>query len=174
MSQVKAIRDNEIPVWEKDELPEKAHVIMIAKQYVARYGCEVDAWYRLPISRLKGSALNSPLATTIRGGGLNIAISPTKVVPAYISQTEPNEVRRATPSNPSTFAKFLIVAKDNADYIVQSNGVYHFPEGHGYLVGRTYYLGEDGTPSTLKPAQPEKVQKLFYVLNSNTIDIQVG
>lgn len=176
MSRIQTIRDTEIPIWEAPELPEQAYVIMLAKQFSYEQGCDITRWFRLPLDKLNGTALNNPMATSVNGNGFNQEVHPGQVMPAYINLANPNDIRRANSSNPANFAKFLIVAKDPnnyGNYLVQSSGTVNFQEGHSYLVGQTYYLGEDGTATTLRNTDDTKVQELFYVLDRNTIDIRI-
>lgn len=173
---VEAIRTEEIPVWEKATLPENADVIMIAKQFVEKYGCKMEAWYRLPLTRVANITPYSSASASINGNGFAQVVPSNKVVPAYINISSPHDIRVASASNPATFAKFLVLGNDlnNAGYYnVQANGVYEFPQGHSYIVAQTYYLGEDGYPTTAKSEDETKVQKLFYVLDEKTIAIEL-
>lgn len=161
---VENILDSEIPRWEK-QLPEEADVIMIAKQYSARYGCKIDAWYRLPIRALNGTYALNPNAIKLDGNGYMDEVPTGQVVPAYVNPSNPHDIREAVGKK----AAFLLVDKQGEHYVVQSSGVYHFPNMHGYIVGSMYYLAPNGTPTTDKTDQ-----QLFYVLNQYDIDIRLA
>ena len=96
------------------------------------------------------------------------------MVPAYVYSTSPNDIRVANSSDKTTLAQFLVLAKDTdvtGNYIVQSSGSYTFTNGHEYIVGKDYYLGADGFPTTERP--DTNAQKLFSVLDSMTIMIDL-
>ena len=172
---IEAIETPDIPVWEKASLPEDADVIMIAKVFVEKYGCKMDAWYRLPLTRVANVAPYSPSNASINGNGFKQDIPFNKVVPAYTNISDPKDVRVASARSTATLAKYLILDNDLNNpgyYKVQSSGIYVFPKGHSYISGMTYYLGDDSYPTT--STNQENKQELFYVLDEKTIDIKVG
>lgn len=173
-SPIRAIPLDQIPVWGESKVPVDSYLIMMANVYVEQYGCKIPAAYRLPISRLTpGSTLQSN-TYSLAGNGFNQEIPVNKVVPAYVYSTSPNDIRVANSSDKTTLAQFLVLTKDTdvtGNYIVQSSGSYTFANGHEYIVGKDYYLGADGFPTTERP--DTNAQKLFSVLDSTTIMIDI-
>lgn len=173
-SPIRAIPLDQIPVWGESKVPADSYLIMMTNVYVEQYGCKIPAAYRLPISRLTpGSTLQSN-TYSLAGNGFNQEIPVNKVVPAYVYSTSPNDIRVANSSDKTTLAQFLILTKDTdvtGNYIVQSSGSYTFTNGHEYIVGKDYYLGADGFPTTERP--DTNAQKLFSVLDSTTIMIDI-
>ena len=171
---VRNIASQQLPIYEKQRLPEEAYLIMLGKTWVEAYGCDILAGYRLPISRLTPGGSFQPNVYSLAGNGFNQEIPVNKVVPAYVYSTSPNDIRVASSNDKTTLAQFLIVAKDSnisGNYNVQSNGVYTFINGHDYIVGKTYYLGKDGYPTTERP--DTNAQQLFTVLDNTSIMIDL-
>lgn len=84
----------------------------------------------------------------------------------YDFQPGGNIMRTAGPTHP---AKFLMLGKyTGGKMLVQATGFLTFPNGHHYIPGETYYLGEDGQPVTDSSITG---QKLFYVVNDTVINI---
>ena len=171
---IRNIPANELPVYEKASLPDEAYLMMLAKTYVEAYGCNILAGYRLPISRLTPGGTFQPNTYSLAGNGYNQEIPVNKVVPAYVYSTSPNDIRTASANDSTTLAQFLIIGKDSnvsGNYLVQSNGMYTFTNGHSYIIGKDYYLGTDGFPTTERP--DTNAQKLFSVLDASTIMIDL-
>lgn len=173
-SPIRAIPLDQIPVFGEARIPSDAYLIMMAETYVEAYGCKIPAAYLLPINRLTPGATLQSNTYSLAGNGFNQEIPSDKVVPAYVYSTAPNDIRIANSSDKTTLAQFLILAKDTdvtGNYIVQSSGSYTFTNGHSYIVGKDYYLGADGFPTTERP--DTNAQKLFSVLDSMTIMIDL-
>lgn len=173
-SPIRAIPMDQIPVWGEAKVPADSYLIMMTNVYVEQYGCKVPAAYRLPISRLTPGSTFQSNTYSLAGNGFNQEIPVNKVVPAYVYSTSPNDIRVANSSDKTTLAQFLVLAKDTdvtGNYIVQSSGSYTFTNGHEYIVGKDYYLGADGFPTTERP--DTNAQKLFSVLDSMTIMIDL-
>lgn len=66
-------------------------------------------------------------------------------------------------------AQFLMVANyTNGKMLVQTTGFLTIPAGHQYIVGETYYLGDNGQPVTDSSITG---QKLFTVLSDTVLNI---
>lgn len=66
-------------------------------------------------------------------------------------------------------AQFLMVANyTNGKVLVQATGFLTIPAGHQYIVGETYYLGDNGQPVTDSSITG---QKLFTVLSDTVLNI---
>lgn len=63
-------------------------------------------------------------------------------------------------------AQFLMLGKyTDGKMLVQANGFLTFPNGHQYIPGQQYYLGDEGQPVT------SGEQKLFYALTDKVINV---
>lgn len=63
-------------------------------------------------------------------------------------------------------AQFLMLGKyTDGKMLVQANGFLTFPNGHQYIAGQQYYLGDSGQPVTAGE------QKLFYALTDKVLNI---
>lgn len=63
-------------------------------------------------------------------------------------------------------AQFLMLGKyTDGKMLVQVNGFLTFPNGHSYIAGQQYYLGDDGQPVT------SGEQKLFYALTDKVLNV---
>lgn len=66
-------------------------------------------------------------------------------------------------------AKFLMLGKyTDGKMLVQANGFLTFPNGHQYIAGQTYWLGDDGQPVTDSTVTG---QKLFYALTDKVLNV---
>lgn len=66
-------------------------------------------------------------------------------------------------------AKFMMIGNyANGKMLIQATGFLTFPQGHEYIPLQQYYLGDDGEPVTDGTITG---QKLFYVLDENTLNI---
>lgn len=169
---VRNIPADNLPIFEQPSLPEETYLLAIINTYVEAYGCKIPAGYRIPLARLSAGGNFQPNTYSLAGNGFNQEIPVNKVVPGYVYTTSPNDIRVASSADQTTFAKFLILAKDSnvtGNYLVQSSGIYSFTNGHEYVVGKDYYLGENGLPTTERP--DTNAQKLFTVLDKTTIMI---
>lgn len=63
-------------------------------------------------------------------------------------------------------AQFLMLSKyTDGKMLVQANGFLTFPNGHQYIPGQQYYLGDEGQPVTTG------TQKLFYAVTDKVLNI---
>lgn len=66
-------------------------------------------------------------------------------------------------------AQFLMLGKyTDGKMLVQANGFLTFPNGHQYIPGQQYYLGDDGQPVTDSSITG---QELFYALTDKVLNI---
>lgn len=69
-------------------------------------------------------------------------------------------------------AQFLMLGKyTDGKMLVQANGFLTFPNGHQYIPGQQYYLGDDGQPVTDSTITG---QELFYALTDKVLNINGG
>ena len=72
-------------------------------------------------------------------------------------------------AGPSNAAQFLMLGDySNGTMLVQATGFLYIPNGHQYLVGTQYYLGEDGEPVTDSTITG---QKLFKPLDDHILNV---
>ena len=66
-------------------------------------------------------------------------------------------------------AQFLMLGKyTDGKMLVQANGFLTFPNGHSYIAGQTYWLGDNGQPVTDSTVTG---QKLFYALTDKVLNV---
>lgn len=66
-------------------------------------------------------------------------------------------------------AQFMMIGDySNGTMLIQTTGFLYIPNGHQYLVGTQYYLGEDGEPVTDSTVTG---QKLFRPLSDSILNI---
>lgn len=127
-------------------------------------GATINTPVRVPGARVMPTGnLANVTALTTNNEALEI---PEKQVLAgyYDAQPGGNIMKLADGSHP---AEFLMIGNyTNGKMLVQTTGFLTFPQGHSYIPGMQYYLGDDGEPVTTGE------QKLFkpldeYVLNIN-------
>lgn len=69
----------------------------------------------------------------------------------------------------SNAAQFLMIGDyTNGTMLIQTTGFLYIPNGHQYLVGTQYYLGDDGEPVTDSTVTG---QKLFKPLSDSILNI---
>lgn len=171
---VRSIPADQLPTFDKAKLPAETYALILASTYVEAYGCNILAPYRLSINRLTSNGTLQPNVYSLAGNGFNQTIDINKVAPGYVYSTSPNDIRVASANDKTTLAQFIILSKDSnisGNYYVQSSGAYTFTNGHEYVIGKDYYLGADGYPTTERP--DTNAQKLFTVLDSTTIMIDL-
>lgn len=165
---------NNMPIYEMPELPQEAYLMMLGSTYVEAYGCNVLAGFRLPINRLVPGGDFQPNVYSLDGKGFMYNVPANKVVPAYVRNGN-EDIALAQSTSEDKLAQFLIIANDTVNeghFLVQTSGIYRFKNGHNYAVGKNYYLGATGFPTTERPSK--NAQKLFSVLDKTTIAINIG
>lgn len=86
----------------------------------------------------------------------------------YEAQPGGNVMRLADDSHKAQF--IMISNYTNGKMLVQTTGFLHIPKGHQYIVGQTYWLGENGQPITDKAVTG---QRLFVPLDEYTLNINM-
>mgnify|MGYP003289040395 CR=1 FL=1 len=96
-----------------------------------------------------------------------IDVPANQVRAGYVdNQPGANVIEYAGPSNP---AVFLMLGKHTDNTMrIQNTGFINIPEGHSYVVGATYYLGEDGNVSTDSSITG---QKLFIPISNTKLAV---
>lgn len=101
----------------------------------------------------------------------NAIVVPANQVRAGYIQNMPgaNVMQYAGPSNK---ARFLMLGLHTDNIMrVQSTGFVIIPEGHQYIPGTQYYLGENGEPVTDSTITG---QKLFTPESSTVLNVKIG
>ena len=75
-----------------------------------------------------------------------LEVPENQVRAGYVQNTGNTIVMQYADANHS--AVFLMLGKVTDMMLVQNTGFVHIPEGHQYVIGQQYYLGEDGVPTT--------------------------
>lgn len=174
---IEQVNSGDIPVWNKNYLPEEAHIIMLVEEENFDYGGTISAAYRLPLDRIVANNTKQGNIFTVVDIDAQITIPEGAIVPAYIESFEPYSLKRAQASSQTTKARFLILSvNQNVDggYVVQSSGYYTFTEPHQYSVGQLYYLSATTTGGVTTIAPSPIAQPLFYVIDNQTIQILIG
>ena len=99
-----------------------------------------------------------------------IVVPENQVRAGYIQNTVgANVMQYATDSNK---AQFLMLGLHTDNIMrVQNTGFVVIPEGHQYIVGAQYYVGENGEPVTDSTITG---QKLFVPLSSTVLGVKIG
>lgn len=171
---VNSIDAEDIPVWGKTTLPDEGYLLMAAKLIDQQCGRSLPFLYHLPINKITPGATFQPNTYSLPGKGFNESWPVNQVRAAYVYNNTPNDIRLASISG--TRAQFLLLEKDKTvagNYIIQGSGFYTFVGGHNYVPGYTYYLGEDGLPTTDSSFTGGVRQHLFEAIDSSTILINV-
>lgn len=107
------------------------------------------------------------IAEAINNAGITVPANQVRA--GYVK----NEVGAPTMqyAGPSNSADFLMLGK-HADNLmrIQNTGFVNIPEGHQYIIGATYYLGENGEPTTDASITG---QKLFKPISSTKLAIMM-
>lgn len=160
----------DLAIWDKLPLPE-GYIPFGAKFRDEMCGEEIYTPFALPIRLLKPSLESEANVYTVRKNGatFDYDLSEHRVIAAYVDKIQPHTVTKASDGDSKAF--FLVLGLDRTEpdnYRVVSSGPYRFPDGHDYIIGATYYLGEDGEPTTTVTTQ-----KLFDVIDQTRIDVKI-
>lgn len=172
--QIRVIATDELPVYDGTNLPAESYFLLVAKTYIPKLNDNLEVGYRFKASDLgkinvDAVVTTNPLQIVLAGGGYTDNVPTHQVVPARMNGVT---IAKANSSKADNQAQFLIVSKASAsDYLVQSTGVLTFKDGHDYIVGKDYYLGLDGTPTTQQVG--DYPQKLFTALSTKDIMINL-
>lgn len=172
---VRSLDSEDVPIWGEATLPEKGYLLMAAIQQDRQCGEYIPYLYHLPIASLTpGSTIQGNTYVANANGGV-IAIPPKQVRAGYTYNNRPNDMRLATLNDEEFLkAQYIVLAQNDAQsYIIQGTGFYTFSAGHDYIPGYTYYLGENGEPTTDSSYVDGVRQKLFEVIDQRTILINI-
>lgn len=129
-------------------------------------GAVVATPVRVPGARVMPTG-NLANVTAIPANNEAIVIPENQVRGGYIDvQPGGNIVRYGDDSH---LAMFLMVSNyTNGKVLIQTTGFLNIPNGHQYVVGEQYYLGDNGEPTT----DPNVTgQKLFVALDDYTLNV---
>lgn len=171
---VNNIDAEDVPVWSQTKLPDEGYLLMAAKLIDQQCGKSLPFLYHLPINKITPGATFQPNTYSVAGNGFHESWAPNQVRAGYIYNNTPNDIRFA--SNDGTRAQFILLSKDDTvsgNYLIQGSGFYTFTGGHNYVPGYTYYLGQNGLPTTDSSFVGGYRQHLFEVIDNSTILINV-
>lgn len=97
-----------------------------------------------------------------------LEVPENQVRAGYVQNTGNTIVMQYANANHS--AVFLMLGKVTDMMLVQNTGFVHIPEGHQYVIGQQYYLGEDGVPTTDSSITG---QKLFVPVSTTKLAINM-
>lgn len=160
----------DLPIWNKLPLPE-GYIPVGFKTKDEMCGEMVYTPFALPLRMLRPSMESEANVYTVAKNGavFDYDVNPYTVIAAYVDDGELHTVKKADKNGHKAF--FLVLSDDPTDpaaYRVISSGPYKFVDGHDYIIGKTYYLGEDGQPTT-----EVTNQKLFDVIDVMRIDVKI-
>lgn len=125
----------------------------------------VRSMVRVPGEKLFGGG-NFDNVTTIEPNN-TIEVSENQVLAGKIvNNGSYNTVELADASDD---VDFLIIGKLGEQLLIQNTGFVYFPNGHQYIVGQTYYSGENGVPTTATGGE-----KLFKPISTTKLAIKLG
>lgn len=163
-----------VPVWGLNTLPDDGYLLMAANQRDQHCGRILPFLYHLPIGMVTPGGTFQTNTYSAKGNGLTSEWAPNQIRAGFTYNNTPNDMRFATIGESN--AQYIILSKDETvagNYIIQGSGFYSFPGGHGYVPGYTYYLGENGEPTTDSSFVDGARQHLFDVVDSSTILINI-
>ena len=122
---------------------------------------------RVPGARVMPTG-NLANVTALTSNNSALEIPEKQVLAGYFDIQPGGSVMRLADS--SHAAEFLMIGNyTNGKMLVQATGFLTFPQGHDYIPGQQYYLGDNGEPVTDSTITGQKLFKPFdeYVLNIN-------
>lgn len=172
---IRLVPGEDIPNWEQPKLPEEGYLLMVSNQLDHQCGETLPMLYHLPISMLTPGGSFQPNVYSADSHGLSLSLPSNQVRAAYVYSNTPYDIRLAKPER-NSYAQFLILGVDKANegnLLIQNSAFYTFPSGHDYIPGYTYYLGQDGVPTSASDYHGGVRQKLFTVIDRRTIAIDI-
>lgn len=152
---------NDFPEYDGSLVDPNAYLVVVTSE--TEYGDKIWNTTKLSLADLHGSGGNGNTASVDKIK-TNYEVPTGGVLAAYMDR---HGVPRLA-SKSGTDSQFLIIGTDTLDfqsYQIATPGVLRLPQdGHNYIIGKVYYLGENGVPTT-EPGS----QKLFSVLDKNRI-----
>lgn len=121
---------------------------------------------RIPGARVMPTGSLANVAAVL-ANNTAITVPEGQVRAGYIDTQPGGNIMRYADKNHK--AMFLIVGEyADEKKLVQTTGFLTIPEGHRYIVGQQYYLGEDGQPTTDSSTTG---QKLFMPINDIILNV---
>lgn len=117
---------------------------------------------RVPTGRLfpNGAMAN---VTTLNPNNDELEIPEAQVrAGRVVNLASVNQVQYADAENP---AQFLMLGKLAGMVLIQASGTILIPQGHQYIIGADYYVGDNGAPTT----DPTSGQKLFIPISKTQL-----
>ena len=164
----------DVPVWGKTVLPDEGYLLMAAKQVDQQCGRALPFLYHLPIGMVTPGGTFQTNTYSLPGNGFTQEWEANQVRAGYTYNNTPNDIRLADAAESK--AQYLLLGKDDTiagNYIIQGTGFYTFVGGHSYVPGYTYYLGNNGLPTTDSSFIEGARQHLFEVVDTSTILINI-
>lgn len=155
----------DFPDYELKTDSRKAYIVVVRPEF-DKDGCESWTTERISLAQLNSGEKGN--MTTIDKVNTNYPVPTDGVLAGYIDrQGVPRLAERGGKK-----ATFLFIGTDyidNQDYLIASQGITQLPNNkHNYALGKTYYLGENGVPTT-----DDCGQELFSVLDHGKIIISL-
>lgn len=170
---VNSIDAQDIPKWGMSKLPDEGYLLMAAVQKSQQCGRNLPFLYHLPIGMVTPGGTFQTNTYSANGNGFRGDWATNQVRAGFVYNNTPNDIRYASDDHA---AQFILLGKDEAvegNYLIQGSGFYTFPSTHSYIPGMTYYLADNGEPSTSADFRDGQRQHLFDVIDSNTILINI-
>lgn len=155
----------DLPVDNLDSLPEA----FLAERDIINpdTGEEKLVIVRVPSAKIFGNGATMDNVTTIEPNN-TIEIPENQVLAGRIvNNANYNTVELADATHKPDF---IIVGKVADQLLIQSTGFIYIPNGHQYVVGADYYVGEGGLPTTDNTSG----FKLFKPISSTKLVITLG
>lgn len=164
----------DVPTWGKTVLPDEGYLLMAAVQKDQQCGRNLPFLYHLPLKMITPGGTFQTNTYSKAGYGFSQEWPADQVRAGYTYNNQPFDIRFATRGEKN--AQYLLLEKDDTvsgNYIIQGSGFYTFPAGHNYVQGYSYYLGDNGVPTTDTSFINGSRQHLFEVIDPLTILVNI-
>lgn len=161
---VEVLEANDLPIDGLESLPD--YLVSVRSVYNSANGRNVQAFTRTPTKRLFTGAMANVVA--IESNNSAISVEEHQVKAGYVQNTgTTNSVQYADRHHKPRFLILKTLAENMI--AIQSSGFVVMPEGHDYIVGAQYYLGENGMPVT----ENQTGYTLFVPLSSTILKVDL-
>ena len=171
---VRNLDAQDVPTWEESSLPAEGYLLMAAVQKDQQCGKNMPYLYHLPLGKVTPGSSFQANTYYLNGNGFDENWPVNQVRAGYTYNNTPNDIRFASISGKP--AQYVLLKRDDnnqTDYAIQGSGFYTFPSTHSYYVGYSYYLGQNGVPTTDSSFVGGKRQHLFEVIDQRTILVNI-
>lgn len=153
----------EVPIDTLESLPD----FMLAERDVTDPTTQqvIRSMVRVPGARLFGGGTLDNV-TTIEPNN-TITVPENQVIAARVENN--GSYNTVVPTTAASSPDFLIVGKLGDLLLIQNSGFVVIPNGHSYIVGQTYYSGENGVPTTNSASG----HRLFKPISSTKLAINL-